>query len=282
MAKYFITGATGTIGQEVIHALLAKGEQVIAGVRNLEKSKQLFGDAVEHAHFDFQHADTYKIVTQGVDGVFLLGPPLYLELYELLTPFVDYLTQHGPKRVVYLSASGMEKYEFLNFHQRMEQKLAATNLDWRVVRPGYFMQNFGNYERENIELRKMLFTPAGEGKTAFISAKDIGAAIAVLLTDDQYSKQDFDLTGKELFSYSEVAALLSEILGETITYPAPDSTTYKNVLVDSGAPAFIADYMIAVYSLIQDGEAANVNSNIEKLTGQQPESLKIVLERDFA
>ena len=280
MATFFITGATGAVGREVVNSLLEADQSVIAASRHPKQSQAQFGDRVKAVHFDFEDSNTFS-EAMGTDGVFILGPPMYPNLFELLVPFVDYLQENGPKRVVYLSANGMEHLSELPFHAQMEEKLRGSDLDWRVVRPGFFMQNFGNYERENIEQRKMIFVPAGEEKTAFISTKDIGAAIATLLTQDEHQHQTYVLTGSEAYSYFDAADMLSDIRGEKITYPNPDEETYRQVLADAGAPDFVADYMIPVYGMIKKGHVKDITDDVEKLTGQKPEPLKAALTRDF-
>lgn len=280
MATYFITGATGSVGREVVYQLLEQGQQVITATRNPEKSKELFGDKVTAVQFDFADPSTYAQALQS-DGIFLLGPPLHLELFTLLEPFVDYLESQQAPRLVYLSANGMENLPSLPFHGQMEEKLQQSSLDWYVVRPGFFMQNFGTYERESIEHHGVVFVPAGEGKTAFISTKDIGGAIAALLQLEQPEKRVFILTGNQLYDYFEAAQQLSNTLGKTITYPNPDDATYRQVLKEAQAPDFIADYMIPVYSLIKEGKVANISGDVELLTGRAPESLEAVLARDF-
>ncbi|MGB3851330.1 MAG: SDR family oxidoreductase [Tunicatimonas sp.] len=281
MATYFITGATGTVGSAVVQALIDQGEHVKAGSRHPEKSREQFGDQLESVHFDYQNPDTFS-EADGTDGVFLLGPPMYPDLFELIKPFTDYLAQNGPQRVVYLSAYGMEDLKELPFHAQMEEKLQEGNLDWRVVRPGFFMQNFGNYERENIEQRKVIFVPAGEGKTAFVSSEDIGRVVATLLREDTYRHQTVELTGPQPYDHFEVAALLSKVTSDTVTYTNPDEGTYRKVLADAGAPPMVADYMVPVYGMIKHGKVAGVADNVEKVTGKRPETLETVLKRDFA
>ena len=281
MATYLVTGASGTVGSAVVQSLLSRGDTVKAASRHPQQSQEQFGDRVDAVHFDYEDPATFA-VADGTDGVFLLGPPMYPDLYQLLTPFTDYLVKNGPSRVVYLSAYGMEHLAELPFHAQMEEKLQRADVDWRVVRPGFFMQNFGNYERENIEQRSVLFVPAGEGKTAFVSAHDIGATVATLLREDSYAHQTFVLTGPREYTYFEVADLLSEIRGKTITYANPDEPTYRNVLADAGAPPMIADYMVPVYGMIKTGKVEGVTDTVEKVTGKKLESLKEVLARDFA
>jgi uncharacterized protein YbjT (DUF2867 family) len=280
MKTYFVTGATGAVGTEVVRALLAEGYAVKAASRHPQKSIEEFGDVVEAVHFDFADESTFS-TADDADGVFVLGPPMVLDLFNLLTPFIDYVTGKS-QRIVYLSANGMDDLKELPFHAQAERKLKASDADWRIVRPGFFMQNLGNYERENIEQRKMVFVPAGEEKTAFISTRDIGNSVAKLLTEDAYRHQTFTLTGPEALNYIQVAELLSETLDEEIVYPNPDEATYRLVLSQAGAPDFIADYMIPVYGLIKNGKVSEVTNDVEKLTGQKPETLREVIARDFA
>ena len=270
----------------MIQALLEQGENVKAASRHPDESREQFGnhrigDQIEAVHFDYEDINTFKEAA-GTDGVFLLGPPMYPNLFELVTPFADYLAAKGPQRVVYLSAYGMEDLKELPFHAQMEEKLQQSALDWRVVRPGFFMQNFGNYERENIEQRKVIFVPAGEGKTAFVSAVDIGRTVVALLREDAYRHQTVELTGPRPYNHFEVAELLSKIIGEPVTYANPDEATYRKVLADAGAPPMVAEYMIPVYGMIKHGKVQGVTNNVEKLTGNKPEPLAAVLKRDFA
>ncbi|GGX07171.1 hypothetical protein [Aquimarina muelleri] len=51
----------------------------------------------------------------------------------------------------------MDALKEMPFHGLMEDKLKTSNLNWNIVCPGFFTQNFGNYERENIEQRSVLF-----------------------------------------------------------------------------------------------------------------------------
>ncbi len=280
MKKYFITGATGTIGKEVVTTLLKKNNAVVTATRNPEKSQDLFGSKVTSIHFDYENRDTFNQI-EGTDGLLIIGPPLNPALFELLEPFVNYLQDNYTGRVVYLSGYGMDTLKEMPFHGLMEGKLKASNLNWNIVRPGFFMQNFGNYERENIEQRSVLFSPAGEGKTPFVSSRDIAESIATLLADVNRKHQTHVLTGPKAYSHFEVAELLTTILGTPISYANPDQGMYRKVLKESGVPDFIADYMIPIYGLIKNGNIKNTTDSIKTLTGTDPETLEDVLRRDF-
>ena len=281
MKSYFITGATGTIGSQVMKALIANEKEVISATRHPENFKKNFGDKAKSIKFNFEDSITFKAALDS-EGIFILGPPMYPDLFNLLVPFVDYLIANKFNgKIVYLSAYGMEELKELPFHKQMEDKLKASDLDWNIVRPGFFMQNFGNYERENIEQRNMLFSPAGKGKTPYVSAVNVGESIAELLTSKTRSKETHILTGTTSYSYFEIAEMLSTITDRKITYPNPDEATYREILKASGTPDMIADYMIPVYGLIKNGAVEKVHSGVMEVTGKEPEKFRTVLERDF-
>ncbi|MCU0434725.1 MAG: SDR family oxidoreductase [Bacteroidia bacterium] len=280
--KILVTGATGTIGKALVKSLTGKGASVVAAVRDTEKAATLLPEGTELVKFDFADPSTFAAATQGVDRVFLLGPPLVLNLEELLTPFIDHLKQQQIKRVVYLGALGLDLLPEMPFHTRLINRLTADGFELTVLKPSFFAQNFKNYEWDNITQRQITFVVAGNGKVGFIDAHDIAAAAAAVLTTDGHAGHSYELTGPETLSYADAAAILSEVTGKTIVYPNPDAETYIQVLKSAGAPDFVAPYMIRVYSLIADNKVNFVNNTVEELTGRKPASLREVLTRDFA
>ena len=278
--KILVTGATGTIGQAVIKSLQNKNSSFIAGVRDTEKAKKKIPGA-PLITFDFADASTYEKATEGVNQVFLLGPPLVLNLVELISPFIEFLRRKNILRVVYISALGLEKIKELPFHAILAQKLIDEGFDYTIVQLSFFSQNFKTYELENITERGVTYMPAGNGKVGFVDVHDVGEAVATVLTESGHGKRTYQLTGPELLSYSDAATLLSEVLGKTIAYPDPSPEEYTSVLKNAGAPDFIAPYMISVYSLIANNEVNVLTGDLEKITGKKPHSLKDVLTRDF-
>lgn len=282
MAKILVTGATGTIGKSLVKSLLDKKADFVAGVRNESKAREVLPPGTSFVTFDFDDRSTFEKAIEGVDRVFLLGPPIDMQLDKLLAPFIDFLKSKNINRVVYLSAMGEEHMDKLPFHGVLTRKLQQDGFDYTILKPSFFAQNFRNYEGQNILERGVVFVPAGDGKVAFIDVQDIGDSAAAVLLSEGHSGKTYVLTGPELLTYSDVAELLSEVTGKKIVYPKPNHEVYTQVLKDNGAPDFIAPYMISVYSLIDKGIAAKQTDTVEQLTGHKPGSLKQVLKKDFA
>ena len=70
MAKYFVTGATGFIGGEIVKQLIGRGHRVVALVRSPQKTGMLKALGVEIHAGDVTVPDTLTAPMTGVDGVF--------------------------------------------------------------------------------------------------------------------------------------------------------------------------------------------------------------------
>jgi nucleoside-diphosphate-sugar epimerase len=70
VARYFVTGATGFIGGEVVKQLVGRGHQVVALVRNLEGTELLTTLGVKLHAGDITNRATLGGPMTGVDGVF--------------------------------------------------------------------------------------------------------------------------------------------------------------------------------------------------------------------
>jgi uncharacterized protein YbjT (DUF2867 family) len=281
-AKILVTGATGTIGKSLVKNLSERGASFVAGVRNLAEAREKLAPGASLVAFDFSKPETFESATQGVDRVFLLGPPMVFELAELLRPFIEFLKEKGIQKVVYLAALGLEAIPELPLHQQTIDRLEREGFDYTVLKPSFFAQNFKNYEWENITQRGVTFVVAGKGKAGFIDVDDIANVAAEVLTTEGHTKQSYALTGPELLSYYEVAEILTEVTGKRIVYPEPSEGDFRQALQAGGAPDFIASYMLNVYKLISEGHVSYLTDDVEKLTGKKPTSLKTVLAADFA
>jgi len=68
--KYFVTGATGFIGGEVVRQLIAAGHTVVAVVRSPEKAQALTNLGVEIHQGDITDKASLRAPMTGADGVF--------------------------------------------------------------------------------------------------------------------------------------------------------------------------------------------------------------------
>lgn len=70
MSRYFVTGATGFIGGELVKQLVSRGHQVVALVRSPERTTVLRALGVELHTGDITERETLRAPMTAVDGVF--------------------------------------------------------------------------------------------------------------------------------------------------------------------------------------------------------------------
>ncbi|MEY4634774.1 MAG: hypothetical protein RJA55_572 [Acidobacteriota bacterium] len=97
MAKYFVTGATGFIGGEIVKQLIGRGHKVVALVRSPHKAGMLKALGVEMHAGDITDRDTLRAPMQGVDGVFHVAAWYQVGVPE---PLADRINVDGTRNVL--------------------------------------------------------------------------------------------------------------------------------------------------------------------------------------
>ena len=97
MAKYFVTGATGFIGGEIVKQLIGRGHKVVALVRSPEKAAMLKALGVEMHTGDITDRETLKPPMAGVDGVFHVAAWYKVGITE---PLADVINVDGTRNVL--------------------------------------------------------------------------------------------------------------------------------------------------------------------------------------
>jgi nucleoside-diphosphate-sugar epimerase len=97
MAKYFVTGATGFIGGEIVKQLIGRGHKVVALVRTPERAAMLKALGVEMHPGDITDRETLKTPMTGVDGVFHVAAWYKVGVKE---PLADQINVDGTRNVL--------------------------------------------------------------------------------------------------------------------------------------------------------------------------------------
>ena len=97
MAKYFVTGATGFIGGEIVKQLVGRGHKVAALVRSPAKATMLKALGVEIHPGDITDRETLKAPMTGADGVFHAAAWYKVGAKE---PLADQINVDGTRNVL--------------------------------------------------------------------------------------------------------------------------------------------------------------------------------------
>ena len=139
MDTILVTGATGQLGNAVVEALVGRGLNVRAATRKTTRIK--WTDQVQPVVFDYEDQGLHKAALDNISAVFLIAPPLDSQAPAKLIPFIDKAKEMGVGHVVFTSALKADSDE-KNPLRIIEQHLMKSGLDYTILRPNFFMENF--------------------------------------------------------------------------------------------------------------------------------------------
>lgn len=260
-----VTGASGTVGSEVLKALAGTAAKVRAGYRTRAHN---IPSGVESVPLDFDDGDTVAAALMGVETVFLLSTMVAHE-----RNVVDAAKRAGVKRIVKLSVNGADKeaFTFARWHRGVEKHIEASGVPWTFLRPAGFMQNFFNYMGDSIRKQSAFYTATGStGSGAHIDARDIGAVAARVLTGDGHEGKVYELTGPRAIGYDEAAQILSKAAGREIKHVAITPGQFKQGALQMGMPEPYVDALVDLDAAYATGRLNEVTPVVKQLTGRDP------------
>ena len=266
-AKILVVGATGTVGSEIVRLLKKDGHSVRS---TTSRKVEAFSDQV---HLNLVTGEGIKAAMEGVDKAFFLSPPGHADQFALLSPLIQEAKRRGLSKVVLMTAMGADADPNSPF-RRAEIELERSGLNYNILRPNWFLQNFNSFWVHGIRNQKKILLPAGSAKVSFIDARDIAAVAAKLLTSDEYPNQAFDLTGPEAVDHVQAAAAISKATGLNVTYQEIAPHELRQGLVTAGLPSAYVDFLLVIFGYLREGYNAAVNGNVEKVTGKRPRAVE--------
>ena len=260
-----VTGATGTIGRDVTKELAKRGAAVRAGVRRLEKAKEILGSGIALTSFDFEDPSTFRDSLKNVTKVFVL-PPLLPNQVETINAFVDAAKTAGVKHIVKLSAinaDGDPPCTFGKWHAAEEQHIRNSGVGFTFLRPNSFMQNFINYfpPREDT-----IYLPWGNGESSFVDARDVARVAAEVLITEGYEGKTYTLTGPSAMGITDVAKSLSDATKRHIQYMDVPEAAVRDGMLEAGVSQWQVDGVMELHAINKRSLWATVTNDVESVT----------------
>lgn len=280
MSAVFVTGATGTVGSAVVDHLLERGQEVIAGLRDIAESSRV-PDAATTRAFSFEASRAeLDDVLDGADRLFLMRPPAIANVQETLFPVIGAALRRGIRQIAFLSLQGVQMNRRTP-HHAVEAYLRETRSPFTFLRPNFFMQNLSTTYAGPIRERGEIFVPAGRSRTAFIDARDVGSAAAATLSEPGHIGRAYTLSGTQSLTYRRVAEIMTDVLGRPIRYERPSEDAYLAQLAKDGAPQDYIDVQKMIHKVVRLNISAFPNRSVQKLTGRPATTLEQFV-RDYA
>jgi uncharacterized protein YbjT (DUF2867 family) len=223
---FVVVGATGNTGSAVVETLLNKKQPVRAVVRSVEKGADWKAKGVEVAVASLDDVSALTTAFEGAQGIYLLVPPNYgatawlADQQARMDRAAEAVKKSGVGHVVYLSSIGGQLPGGTGPIRAVhygEGKLVGAVQHFTILRPPYFMENWGVVIGAAKAEGVLPTFIAPQAKIPMISTKDIGRIGAEQLIAGGNGKQILEMAGPEEYSPDDVAAALSQLLKKTVT-----------------------------------------------------------------
>ncbi|WP_405887556.1 SDR family oxidoreductase [Streptomyces longwoodensis] len=261
-----VTGATGTIGSELVRLLTARGEEVRALTRDPSAGRVPPGADVVPG--DYRDAASLRAAMDGVAAAFLVGVPGPDAQHD--EALVAAARTAGVGRLVKLSAIGTgdpDLDSFGGWHVPGERAVRESGAEWTVLRPSSFASNTLSWAGA-IGAGEPVPNMSGDGRQGVIDPRDVAEVAARALLDAGHSGRTYTLTGPEAISVPGQAAVLAEVLGRPVTARdlSPDDT--RAHLAAWGLTERAAEDVLAGLAYAREGRNALVTDDVPAVLGR--------------
>jgi uncharacterized protein YbjT (DUF2867 family) len=254
-----VTGATGTIGTEVVRLLAQRGERVRAMTRHPDRANL----PAEVVRGDFDDRDSLDNALAGAGAVFLLDAPgPWIGRHDLAV--LDAVRSHGVDRVVKLSAIGTGEntgFSASGWHLPGEEALRVGEAAWTILRPSSFATNTLSWAA-TIRAGQPVANLTGTGAQGVIDPRDVAdVAVAALMTPD-HANRTYTLTGPELLSVPDQVEILRKVLGRPIDLVDVPLDTAQQQLIAAGHDPEFAEAAMHGQRFITNGGNARLTPDV--------------------
>jgi len=278
-----VTGATGTVGRQVVDQLVKRGADVRALVRDPAKVKFPAGVAV--AQGDLLDVDSLRAAFTGISTLFLLNAVVADEFTQALVA-LNLAREAGIGRIVYLSVIHSDVYSNVpHFAGKfgVERMIEKAGFNATILRPAYFMNN--DLTIKDVVLGYGVYPmPIGSKGLAMINTSDVAEIAAIELMRRENATRPLpleriNLVGPDTLTGANVAAIWSEVLNRPISYGGDDTAAFEQNL-RKFMPGWMAyDMRMMSERFLSDGMIPDAG-DVERLTALVGRPLRSY--RDFA
>jgi len=264
-----VTGATGTVGRQVVEHLVQRGADVRALVRDPTKAALPAG--VDVVRGDLLDVDALRGGLAGVSTLFLLNAVVADEYTQALIA-LNLARAAGVERIVYLSVIHSDVYvDVPHFAGKfaVERMIERMGLHATILRPAYFIDNDLSIQ-DVVRGHGLYPMPIGSTGLAMVDTRDIAEVAAIELLRRERSPvplplERINVVGPDTLTGADVAAIWSDALGRPVAYPGEDTAGFEQNLRQF-MPSWMAfDMRLMSERFISDGMLPDAG-DVERLT----------------
>jgi NAD(P)H dehydrogenase (quinone) len=281
---FLVTGASGQLGGRVVELLLEAGAgPLIATTRSVDKLTRLAAKGVEVRNADFTNPAGLKDAFAGARRLLIISTD-DLEPGKRLVAHngaIEAAVAAGVEHIVYTSLTNPGPDSPITFavdHRETEALLVESGIPHTILRNNLYTDLFLMSAPQAIKSGQ-LFAATGQGRAGYVTREDCARVAAAALLRETGTKT-YDVTGPDLVSQADLAAILSDISGKMITYVPITVDDLRSGMIANGLPPTMAEAFASFDEAIAKDHMAVSTRAVEDLTGQAPASVRDFLSQN--
>jgi uncharacterized protein YbjT (DUF2867 family) len=280
-----IIGATGTVGPNVVDAVLAAGEKVRVITRDPDRARLALPPGIDIQHADLSSHDEVVRATDQLSSLLLLTSHAF-DMADLQLRILR-AVRRSEVRVVKVSGTSSAVTPHGPYvgrqHWEVERVLEGSGQPYTIVRANAFMQTIvDSIVLPSVRARGTIPNAIGDAGLSMVDAADVGASLAAVLVSDAYQGRTLMLTGPSTVTYADIAKELSERAHLRIPLTPTSPASVRGLLESTGTPGWEAEHFGEMYELFATGHCEFVTEDVTTLLGRAPRSLPAYLDAHTA
>ena len=279
-----VTGGSGRLGSQVVDRLLDRvpADTVGLSVRDVSKAADLAARGVRVRTGDFTQPGTLDDAFEDAEQVLIVSAAIRGPgAAEANRTAIAAAVRAGASRVLYTShqaASPDSLFGAQPQHAATQAFLAEQPIAWTALRHGFYASTLEIYVPTALETGELRLPE--DGPISWTSHADLAEVDAIALTQPGVLNGiSPPLTAPEALDFTEVARVLSDLTGRTITRVVVDDEEWKDTAVARGLPAPTADFTLGMFRAARRGEFAVTDPALESLLGRPAISARSAIEQ---
>ena len=277
-----VTGAAGKTGRAVIEALVAREQAVRGLVRRKEHVGLLKRIGVQDVVVgDMRDQAAVDEAARGVRAVYHMAPNLHPEEDVLGHVAIAAARAAGVAHFVYHSVLHPQAEAMPHHWQklRVEEALFASGLPYTILQPAAYMQNVSAYWAPLRERGVYPVPYAAETRLGMVDLKDVAEAAALVLTESGHAGATYELSGPEVLSQTETAAILAQHLGRPVRVEHVPIEVWKARVRASGLGDYQVETLVKMFRYYEQHGFWGNPRVLGWLLGRAPTSFAAFVER---
>lgn len=290
MSKILVTGVTGQLGKAVIDLLIKKVSvsDIAVLVRDASKVENLEAQGVEIRIGDFNDEASLVSAFAGIDKLYFVSSSDIVNRLQQHENVVNAAKKTNVKHIIYTSFQ--RKNESADSpiaaigesHIKTEQWIKESGIAYTFLQNSIYTDIIPMFLGEQVLETGTIFFPAGDGKVSFALRQDMAEASVAILTSEGHENKIYDFNNDQTITFQEIANILGEISGKTITYVSPTQETYVETLSSAGVPMEYVGMFAGFAESFKQNEFDKTSNTLETLTGKKPVSVSSFLKQVYA